>query len=186
MDVEHNFVMASETRRFFGYRLARLAAVWRREIDADLRAFGLTDATWRPIYYLNFSSTPMRQTDLARSLLLEAPSLVRLLDVLEKRGYVVRETDEEDRRSKLVSITDEGRQVAALVNRVADTVTARLTDTVTDHELEACCGVLDRVEQAALTHRDTPRPDTAPRWSAAHAPALSRAEKSTQKKGERP
>ncbi|KFL89442.1 Transcriptional regulator, MarR family [Acetobacter malorum] len=93
-----------ETRRSFGHRLARLAAIWRREIDADLRRFSLTDATWRPIYYLNFSEQPVRQTDLARSLSLEAPSLVRLLDVLEKRGFIVREIDEEDRRSKLVSI----------------------------------------------------------------------------------
>lgn len=68
MEPNHHPVMANEPRRFFGYRLARLSAVWRREIDADLRAFGLTDATWRPIYYLNFSKTPMRQTDLARSL----------------------------------------------------------------------------------------------------------------------
>lgn len=155
MEPNHHPVMANEPRRFFGYRLARLAAVWRREIDADLRAFGLTDATWRPIYYLNFSKTPMRQTDLARSLSLEAPSLVRLLDVLEKRGYVVRETDEEDRRSKLVSITEEWRSVAALVSRVADEVTARLTEDVSSQELEECCGVLDRVEQAAQNHRDT-------------------------------
>lgn len=80
---------------------------------------------------------------------------MRLLDVLEKRGYVVRETDEEDRRSKLVSITEEGRSVAALVSRVADEVTARLTEDVSTEELEECCGVLDRVEQAAQNHRDT-------------------------------
>lgn len=155
MELEHNPVVANETRRSFGYRLARLASMWRREIDADLRAFGLTDATWRPIYYLNFSSSSMRQTDLARSLSLEAPSLVRLLDVLEKRGYVVRETDEEDRRSKLVSITEQGRKVAALVSRVADQVTARLMAGVSDPELEECCGVLDRVEHAAQAHKES-------------------------------
>ncbi|MBS0966142.1 MarR family winged helix-turn-helix transcriptional regulator [Acetobacter okinawensis] len=154
MELEHNPVVDNETRRSFGYRLARLASMWRREIDADLRAFGLTDATWRPIYYLHLSSSSMRQTDLARSLSLEAPSLVRLLDVLEKRGYVVRETDEEDRRSKLVSITSQGRHVADLVCRVADQVTARLMAGVSDPELEECCGVLDRVEQAALAHRE--------------------------------
>ncbi|MFT9442186.1 MAG: MarR family transcriptional regulator [Acetobacter papayae] len=154
MEPENDSLEASEARRFFGHRLARIAAAWRREIDTDLRAFGLTDATWRPIYYLNFSTTPMRQTDLARSLSLEAPSLVRLLDVLEKRGYVVRETDEEDRRSKLVSITDEGRQVAALVSQVADEVTVRLTAAISDRELDECGQVLDRVEQAAQEHRE--------------------------------
>lgn len=143
-----------ETRRSFGHRLARLAAIWRREIDADLRRFSLTDATWRPIYYLNFSEQPVRQTDLARSLSLEAPSLVRLLDVLEKRGFIVREIDEEDRRSKLVSITEEGRKIAALVSHAADDVATRLTEHVTPQELEQCCGILDRVEQAAAGQKD--------------------------------
>jgi MarR family transcriptional regulator for hemolysin len=163
MEPESDSLEASETRRLFGHRLARIAAAWRREIDIDLRTFGLTDATWRPIYYLSFSATAMRQTDLARSLSLEAPSLVRLLDVLEKRGYVVRETDEEDRRSKLVSITDEGRQVAALVSRVADEVTARLTAAISDQELDECGRVLDRVEQAVQAHRELASPAPSPR-----------------------
>ncbi|GAL97590.1 MarR family transcriptional regulator [Acetobacter tropicalis NRIC 0312] len=156
MEPDHDSANSHEIRRSFGYRLARLASVWRREIDADLREFGLTDATWRPIYYLNFSSAPVRQTDLARSLSLEAPSLVRLLDVLEKRGFIVREIDEDDRRSKLVSITEEGRDVAALVSRAADEVTNRLTADVSSAELEQCCHIFDRVEQAAVGQKEPP------------------------------
>ncbi|GAN59743.1 MarR family winged helix-turn-helix transcriptional regulator [Acetobacter cibinongensis] len=155
MEPHPNPVTIAETRRSFGHRLARLAAVWRREIDADLREFGLTDATWRPIYYLNLSASPLRQTDLARSLSLEAPSLVRLLDVLEKRGFIVRATDEEDRRSKLVSITDAGREIAALVSRAADQVAARLTAEVTAREMDDCCQIFDRVEQAAASPRES-------------------------------
>ncbi|MCX2562044.1 MarR family transcriptional regulator [Acetobacter farinalis] len=150
---------ALESRRSFGHRLARLAAVWRREIDADLRRFNLTDATWRPIYYLSLSEQPARQTDLARSLSLEAPSLVRLLDVLEKRGFIIRETDEEDRRSKLVSITEEGRKIAVLVSHAADNVATRLTEHISPQELEQCCGILDRVEQAAIGQKDGTGPE---------------------------
>lgn len=156
MEPQLHTVMASDIRRSFGYRLARLASMWRREIDCDLREFGLTDATWRPIYHLHFSSTPMRQTDLARSLSLEAPSLVRLLDVLEKRGYVRRDADDEDRRSKLVSITAEGRKVAALVTRVADSVAVRLTADVSEQNLQDCRDILDCIENAAQSNRDEP------------------------------
>lgn len=162
MEPDHSSPNSIETRRSFGHRLARLAAVWRREIDADLREYGLTDATWRPIYYLTLSSMPVRQTDLARSLSLEAPSLVRLLDVLEKRGFIVREIDEEDRRSKLVSITEAGRDIAALVSRAADRVAMRLTADVSSVELEQCCQIFDRVEQAALSQKDLPASEKEP------------------------
>ncbi|MFT9026620.1 MarR family transcriptional regulator [Acetobacter indonesiensis] len=162
MEPDHSSPNSIETRRSFGHRLARLAAVWRREIDADLREYGLTDATWRPIYYLTLSSMPVRQTDLARSLSLEAPSLVRLLDVLEKRGFIVREIDEEDRRSKLVSITEAGRDIAALVSRAADRVAMRLTADVSSVELEQCCQIFDRVEQAAIGQKDLPASEKEP------------------------
>lgn len=154
MTSHHSLTHKADIRRSFGYRLARLAALWRREIDADLREFGLTDATWRPIYYLTLSIKPLRQTDLARSLSLEAPSLVRLLDVLERRGFIVRAIDEEDRRSKLVSITEAGREIATLVSRAADRVAARLTADVTAEEMFHCCQIFDRLEQAATTHKD--------------------------------
>lgn len=36
----------------FGRRLARLGAAWRRQVDHDLREYGLTEATWRPVLYL--------------------------------------------------------------------------------------------------------------------------------------
>lgn len=154
MNSHEHSAQKADIRRSFGYRLARLAAVWRREIDADLREFGLTDATWRPIFYLTLSAKPLRQTDLARSLSLEAPSLVRLLDVLEKRGFIVRAIDEEDRRSKLVSITETGREIATLVSRAADRVAARLTADVTAEEMVECCQIFDRVEQAATAHKE--------------------------------
>lgn len=73
----------------FGRRLARLGAAWRRQVDHDLREYGLTEATWRPV--LPWPATaPVRQTDLVRVLEIEAPSVARLLDVLERRDLVFR------------------------------------------------------------------------------------------------
>ena len=33
----------------FGRQVYRLSTAWRREIDQRVRAFALTDATWRPL-----------------------------------------------------------------------------------------------------------------------------------------
>lgn len=132
-------------RRRFSYRLVRLATQWRREIDLDLRQFGLTDATWRPLYYLRVLPAPVRQTDLARAMLVEAQSLVRLLDVLERRGLIHRDTDPDDRRSKLVSLTDAGVAMGETVLGVADGVAARFLEGVSDDALKECEAVFDQV-----------------------------------------
>ncbi|MBV1837428.1 MarR family transcriptional regulator [Acetobacter estunensis] len=141
-------------RRRFGHRLARLATHWRREIDHDLRRFNLTDATWRPLYYLGTLEPPVRQTDLARALSVEAQSLVRVLDVLEQRGLVTREVDPDDRRSKLVVLTQEGAAMGKAVLAVADDVAARVLSDVSERELVLCLDVFERVGAALNAERD--------------------------------
>ncbi|MFT8717777.1 MarR family winged helix-turn-helix transcriptional regulator [Acetobacter sp.] len=140
-------------RRRFGYRLSRLATQWRREIDHDLRPFDLTDATWRPLYYLRILPTPVRQTDLARAMLVEAQSLVRLLDALEKKGLIERDVDPEDRRSKLVTLTPNGSVMSETVLGVADEVAARILDGVSDEALKGCQAVFDQVWSGLMNDR---------------------------------
>jgi MarR family transcriptional regulator, transcriptional regulator for hemolysin len=144
----------SVRERSFGRRLAHLGAAWRRQIDHDLRDFGLTEATWRPILYLGQLPAPVRQTDLARVLEIEAPSLARLLDVLERGGLIARARDEEDRRSNLVRLTRQGEAIEHQVRQAADTVSARLLETVSDHELQTCYAVFDRIESVLGARRE--------------------------------
>jgi MarR family transcriptional regulator for hemolysin len=82
----------------FGRQVYRLSSAWRREIDVRVRAFGLTDATWRPLLTLGRIGDGVRQTDLAAALMIENSSLVRLLDVLEGARLVERLEDAGDRR----------------------------------------------------------------------------------------
>jgi DNA-binding MarR family transcriptional regulator len=82
-------------------KLGQVARRWRALIDTRLKVFGLTDATWRPLLHLSKLPAPPRQTDLADSLGIEGPSLVRLLDTLERDGYIVRCADS-DRRTKTI------------------------------------------------------------------------------------
>ena len=50
----------------------------------------------------------MRQTDLAAALDIEGPSLVRLLDALERQGLVERCGEPDDRRVKTLRMTPAG------------------------------------------------------------------------------
>jgi len=54
----------------------------------------------------------INQKELAQRTARDQPTLTRILDVLERKGLVRKETDPSDRRAFLLYITDEGRKKA--------------------------------------------------------------------------
>ena len=139
----------------FGRQVYRLSTAWRREIDERVRAFGLTDATWRPLLYLGRMGDGVRQTDLAATLMIENPSLVRLIDALERGGLMERLEDPEDRRSKRLWITPAGREIYERVAAIHASLAAAFVKDVSPAELDLCYSVLDRVLRSIASHAET-------------------------------
>lgn len=61
---------------------------------------------------------PMTMRELALQLLTDRPYTTVLVDDLEERGLVSRTVNPEDRRSRLVAVTDEGRVAAELASKI--------------------------------------------------------------------
>ena len=123
----------------------RVSTAWRREIDYRVRDFGVTEATWRPLLYIGRLGDGQRQTDLAAALMIEAASLVRLVDALERAGLVERIEDPDDRRSKRLTMTPEGRAVYDKVAALHSQLAQDFIKDVSPADLDVCAGVLDRV-----------------------------------------
>lgn len=131
----------------FGRRLFRLGQSWRREVDSQMRRFGLTDATWRPLFYLGRFGDGMRQTDLAAALDIEGPSLVRLLDALEAQALLARTSDPTDRRVKNLHLTPAGQKT---YRRVADAyakIRDHLLRDVAPDDITTCLRVFDQLDR---------------------------------------
>lgn len=132
----------------FGFRVSRIARRLRQAVDAELSAYGLTEATWRPLAYVGRLGEGVRQKELATALGLEGPSLVRLLDNLERRGLIERREGDSDRRVRGIYLTQSGRTLAARVSRVSAEIQRRLLSSVAPADLDACRRVLETIEQA--------------------------------------
>lgn len=132
----------------FGFNVARIARRLRQAVDAELGVFGLTEATWRPLAYVGRLGGGVRQKELATALSIEGPSLVRLLDNLERRGLIERREDETDRRARGIYLTRAGRDLAVRVAKIGTEIQARLLASVPPADLEVCQRVLADVEQA--------------------------------------
>jgi MarR family transcriptional regulator for hemolysin len=142
----------------FGFRVARIARRLRQAVDAELRAYGLTDATWRPLAYVGKLGGGVRQKELATALSIEGPTLVRLLDNLERRGLIERREDETDRRARGIYLTRAGRDLAVRVAKVGTEIQARALAKVPAADLEICQSVFDKIERELDTRLDIAAP----------------------------
>src|SRR5580693_3044874 len=100
-----------QLRDGFASLIARAGRQWRRAVDRRLQPFGLTEATWLPLIHLARAPAPMRQKELAASLVLDGSSVVRLLDALESAGLIERRGESGDRRAKTITVTRHGLSI---------------------------------------------------------------------------
>ena len=92
--------------RNFGFLLNDVARLMRTAYDRRIRKLGLTRAQWWVLTHL-YRANGATQTELAETLEIEKPTLGRLLDRLEAKGWVKREHDATDRRVWRVRLTEE-------------------------------------------------------------------------------
>jgi DNA-binding MarR family transcriptional regulator len=64
--------------------------------------------------------SPMSVKQIAEAATIDAPAATVAVNDLESRGLVVRETDPTNRRCKVVSLTDAGRDMVATINATDD------------------------------------------------------------------
>jgi DNA-binding MarR family transcriptional regulator len=74
--------------------------------DRRVKSLGLTRSQWWVLNHL-YRNDGVTQTELADLLEIEKPTLGRLLDRLEAKGWVRRKDDASDRRAWRVYLTDE-------------------------------------------------------------------------------
>lgn len=128
------------------FRLARLTRRWRQVLDTEAQAAGLTEATWRPLLHLHLLGDGCRQKELAASVGIEGPSLVRILDTLIAKGLIQRTEDGTDRRAKLLCLTSEGKDVVARIRETVTTLENELLSPFSDNEIARVALFIERLE----------------------------------------
>jgi MarR family transcriptional regulator for hemolysin len=113
------------------------ARQWRRTSQGVIAAYNVSEACATPLLIAARLDAPVRQVALAELTGIEGPSLVRLLDQLCAANLVRRDEDPDDRRAKIISLTDEGRTVTAKIEKELIALRADVLNDVTREDLEA-------------------------------------------------
>jgi DNA-binding MarR family transcriptional regulator len=91
---------------------------------------------------------PLTPSELAQRERVQRPTVTRVLARLEEAGLVDRAADPHDRRSSLVSVSDDGRELLAVVRARKDAFLARRIDALepADREaLERAAAIMERM-----------------------------------------
>lgn len=107
----------------FGFMVTDLARLIRLEFDrrVTVSGIGITAAEARLLVHVARADGE-RQSTLAERLGVEAMTVSNLIDRLEARGFVARETDPSDRRAKLVRLTNAADEALDHIQALAGAV----------------------------------------------------------------
>jgi MarR family transcriptional regulator for hemolysin len=125
--------------------LRRVSLKWRTRFDAELKRSGQTLGRARALILLSNEEGGMLQRDLAAELMIEHPTLVRLLDGLERQGLIRREPVAGSKRANRIVLTKAAGPVVREVITIFEGLRDRILCSVPDEHLEIALGVLDTI-----------------------------------------
>lgn len=110
-----------ERADYVGYLIGDVSRMIRTVYDRRVEPLGLTRAQWRVMTRLNRLES-CTQTELATELEIEKPTLGKLIERLEAKGWVERRADKNDARSKRLFLTAAAHPLLAEMAELADEV----------------------------------------------------------------
>ena len=129
-----------------GYWVCQASHALQRAFNEELEPQGVT---FRQAQVLGCLAMEQRlsQTDLAERMRIEPPTLVGILDRMERDGWIRRATDTADRRKKLVEATPAARPAWKKITAAAHRVRGRATRGMNASQLEQLKKLLSLVQR---------------------------------------
>lgn len=139
----------SALARFLPYQLSLASNAVSGRIAMEYRQrWGLSIPEWRVMAVIG-DAGPQTQRDLTRRTLMDKVAVNRACKVLEERSLAARTPNEQDGRSHLLDLTDEGRAMHAEIMPLALEMERQLFEGFSDDELDLFRALLERARHQA-------------------------------------
>jgi DNA-binding MarR family transcriptional regulator len=126
--------------------LVRTASRLEGELNRLFRSYELTNATYNILRALEpFGVQGLSCGDIAQRLIAEVPDMTRLLDRLERLGYVDRHRSEVDRRMVKVTLTAKGSSVLGELKGPVEECHKRQMNALDRNKLQELLSLLKQV-----------------------------------------
>lgn len=146
--------MPYDPERSFGFLVHDIARLLRKRFDQRARALGLSRSQWQVLFNLA-RNEGINQSGLADILEIENITLGRLIDRLEEAGWVDRRPDPNDRRARLLFMTDKVAPVMERMRALAEETRNEALEGLPSGQRELLLDMLTHV-RANMSERSWP------------------------------
>ncbi len=132
--------------RELGRLLGAVSRAWRQQMNRRLKSFGLNLSMRQVLLQLHRHPDGLMQRELAEQLGIEGPTLVRLLDLLEKKEWIERKTVPGDKRRKHAMLTPGASEQIHIIEKQSDELRQRMLAGLSAHDIEAGLALMRRIQ----------------------------------------
>lgn len=129
-----------------GYWITSTAHVCQQALNEELAPYGITFRQFQVLAWLVLEGK-LTQTELARRMIVEPPTLVGILDRMEKSGWICRNSSPADRRKKPISVQPAAEPIWAKMVACMKRVRERATEGMLPEEVESLKTLLQNVQE---------------------------------------
>ncbi|OJY61871.1 MAG: hypothetical protein BGP16_15100 [Sphingobium sp. 66-54] len=131
-------------------RIKLVGRRYRRVVDRALKDAGHSQVRWEILHAISVDSGQCTLMEVAGRVGLEAPSIVGAMAKLEAGGFIERRQDGNDRRSRLIFLTDKGRAAVTAMAAVVKEQRERIWQGIPDADIDAMLRVLSHLRSRLL------------------------------------
>ncbi|MBT5428069.1 MAG: MarR family transcriptional regulator [Bacteroidetes bacterium] len=136
--------MDNHPKRNLGHWAHQIMTAFQCEANKSLQEFGIGFSEAVPLMILYFHG-PDSLVEIANRLNFSHPSVLRQIDSLEKLGLVLRTPHPEDRRVKIVKLTDQGKELAPKIMEKIQAINKAATSGISDNEVDLLFTMLNKI-----------------------------------------
>ncbi|MEN6592100.1 MAG: MarR family transcriptional regulator [Methanobacterium sp.] len=130
--------------KFICFKLNKVRRKIHRYYEGKLASFNITPVQFYVLSAL-WDKEEVRFKDLSRTLDMDGATLTGILDRLEKRGFIKRKGDPDDRRSVLVSLTRKSKEIKPQMLDIAQNLDKEFRDKVSPEKFQMLLKILDEL-----------------------------------------
>lgn len=135
--------------------MTQVSRGYKAVCDRLASRFGLTQAIAWPIVAISRMGDGVRPSVIADAVGIEPSSVVRLIDQLVEANLLERRDDKDDRRAKLLFLTEKGKEIVKGIEEALIPLRKQLMQGLTDKDLDACNHFFTTLGQSINQYRRT-------------------------------
>jgi MarR family transcriptional regulator for hemolysin len=129
-----------------GYWICMTSRALEQALNEELAPHGITFRQWQVLCWLALDGD-LTQAQLADRMRIEAPTLVGILDRMERAAWISRQPSDLDRRKKFITPGSRAQPVWEKVVACARRVRARATEGISEKELAVAKKVMSHIQE---------------------------------------